>query len=58
MNSSAVETQSHGCREAEVTARVGTPVAVVDVSVQVLVIGCLGAELLTAVYRGQSANTE
>lgn len=41
MNGSTVESESHGCWEAELTAWVGTPVAIVDVSVQVLIISRL-----------------
>lgn len=51
MNGSTVESESHGCWEAELTAWVGTPVAIVDVSVQVLIISCLWTELLTAVWK-------
>ena len=54
MDCSAMELQPGGSWEAELAVCVRTSVSIIDVSVQVLVVICLGAELLTAVYRVQS----
>ena len=54
MDCSAMELQSGGSREAELAVCMRTSVSIVDVSVQVLIVIGLGAELLTAVYRVQS----
>ena len=55
MDCSAMELQSGGCREAELAVCVWTAVSIVDVCVQMFIVICLRTELLTAVYRVQSA---